>query len=236
MQLERLESAFLKYIIDQDAKPGARLPTLAEMSADTGMSIGKLREQLEVARNMGVVSVRPRAGIQREPFNFLPAVRNSVLFGLATEEASFAQYSAVRRAIETRFWAEAVCLLLPEDKAELRAIIDRAWTKLRHEPVHIPGREHRQLHLTIFRRLNNPFVKGLLEAYWDAYDASELTRLAAYEYWLTVWEYHERIVTALCNNEYDHGLEILIEHFDLLPSVRVPPEMAARQAGSLPAP
>lgn len=149
-------------------------------------------------------------------------MRNSVLFGLATEEASLPNTAPCARPLRPASGPRAVCLLLPEDKAELQAIIDRAWTKLRHEPVHIPGREHRQLHLTIFRRLNNPFVKGLLEAYWDAYDASELTRLAAYEYWLTVWEYHERIVTALCNNDYDHGLEILIEHFDLLPSVRVP--------------
>jgi DNA-binding FadR family transcriptional regulator len=82
----------------------------------------------------------------------------------------------------------------------------------------VPNGEHRQFHLLIFSRLNNPFVKGLLESYWEAYEASELTRFANYQYWLDVWTYHERIVDALCANEFEKGRQLLIEHFDMLPA------------------
>ncbi len=218
MQLNKLDSQFLNYLIDAQLAPGARVPTLQEIGGELGISVGKLREQLEVARNLGLVSVRPRVGIQREPLDFAKAILPSVLFSLGTGEATFAQFSQLRRAIETVLWPDAVALLTDEDKARLRQIINDAWAKLHGEPKHVPNGEHRQLHLHIFSRLDNPFVKGLLESYWETYEASELTRFASYQYWLDVWAYHEKIVDAICEGDFDKGRQLLIEHFDLLPT------------------
>jgi DNA-binding FadR family transcriptional regulator len=215
--LNGLESEFLNYLLDGEVAPGERLPTLAEISDEIGISVGKLREQLEVARAMGLVSVRPRIGTLRESFDFLPSVRNSALFALGSGEATFDQISELRRAIEAGLWSSAVVLLDKHDHERLRQIVSQAWQKLRGDPIHIPNREHRQLHLTIFSRLENPFVKGMLQAYWEIYEASELTRWASYQYWLDVWTYHERIVEAICVGEFDLGRRLLVEHFQLLP-------------------
>lgn len=220
MQLNRLDSSFLKYLIDHQLSPGERLPSLERLSEELGVSVGKLREQLEVARHLGLVSVRPRLGIQREPFDFTQTILPSVLFSLGTGEAVFAQFSQLRRAIEASMWHDAVVRLNDNDKQKLRGIVASAWSKLREEPVHVPNSEHRQLHLTIFSRLENPFVYGMLEAYWDAYEASELTRYVSYQYWLDVWDYHERIVDALCREEFELGRQLLVEHFGLLLTIK----------------
>jgi len=119
--------------------------------------------------------------------------------------------------VEDGFWDEAVALLTAADKAQLQEIVGRAQEKLHGNPVHVPNGEHRQLHLLIYSRLDNPFVKGVLEAYWEAYEASELTRYARYEYWLEVWQYHERIVAALMADDFEQGRQLLREHFVLLP-------------------
>lgn len=216
MRLEQLDSDFLKYIIAHHVNPGDRMPALTDIGEDMGVSVGKLREELSVARGMGVVSVRPRVGMQREPYDFAQAVLPSVLFGLATGEAQFAQFSRLRREVEAAFWSEAVVLLTPDDKQRLRDLVDKAWAKLRGNPVHVPGAEHRQLHMTIYSRLDNPFVQGLLRAYWDAYEASEFTRFVRYQYWVEVWNYHDRIVSAIESGEYDLGRQLLVEHFSLL--------------------
>jgi DNA-binding FadR family transcriptional regulator len=218
MQLKKLDSELLNYLIEHQVPAGERLPTLAQMSDDIGISVGKLREQLEVARSMGLVSVRPRLGTQREPFDFLPAIRDSALFGLATGEARFEEFSELRQAIETSMWTVAVVRLLPEDKRYLKELTQQAWEKLRGEAVHIPNWEHREFHLTVFKRLENKFVKGVLEAYWDIYEASELTRWASYQYWVDVWRYHEQIADAILEDDYERGRELLLEHFELLPT------------------
>ena len=218
MLLNNMDSDFLQYMVEHHVSAGDKLPPLTEISADLGVSVGKLREQLEVARALGFVSVRPRLGTQREAYNFAPAVLASILFGIGTNEAQFAQFSDLRRAIEGVFWMEAVTKLTPEDKQYLQKLVEQAWSKLRGRPIHIPKSEHRNLHLTIFKRLDNPFVTGILEAYWDAYEASELTRFMGYQYWLDVWTYHENIVAALCANDFEQGQQLLEEHFALLPT------------------
>lgn len=217
MRLNKLDSTFLRYLVDSQVAPGERLPTLNQIGKELGVSVGKLREQLEIARNLGLVSVRPRVGIVREPFDFSQAVLAGVLFGLGTGEAQFEQFSELRQAIEIDFWQTAVCELTPEDKQFLQLLVNKAWAKLKGDPIHVPNEEHRQLHLTIFSRLDNPFVKGMLAAYWDAYEASELTRFSPYEYWLEVWTYHEKIVEAIVQDEFAAGLDLLKAHFDLLP-------------------
>lgn len=223
MRLDKLDSDFLRYLIEHHVEPGCKLPPLSEIGAQLGVGVGKLREELAVARGLGVVSVRPRLGMQRARFNFAEAVLPATLFGLATGEATFAQLSKLRQTIEAGFWDEAVVRLTAEDRQLLRDLVGRAWAKLRGEPIHIPNAEHRQLHMTIFGRLDNPFVHGLLLAYWDAYEASELTRFMRYQYWTDVWTYHEQIVDALCADDFERGRRLLNEHFALL---QTEPEVA----------
>ncbi len=213
----QLNSDFIAYIVENQVQPDEKLPSLQDISKEIGISVGKLREQLEVARTLGIVSVRPRRGTIRLPYDFAPAVQASLSFGLQTQATTFNQFSQLRQALETQFWDEAVALLTIEDKADLEEIIGNAWNRLNGTPSHAPNKEHRQFHLKIFSRLDNPFVQGLLETYWTAYADSQITRLMGYDYWVQVWKYHERITNALTSNQFDEGRDLLIEHFSLLP-------------------
>ena len=218
-----LNSELLQFLVEEGVAPGERLPALTDLSEQLQVSVGKLREQLEVARQLGFVTVRPRLGTRREPYDFYPAISTSLMFGLATGEARFEQISELRQTLETSMWHDAVSRLLAGDKERLRRIVADAWRKLQGQPVHIPNGEHRDLHLTIFGRLDNPFVTGILQAYWDAYEVTELTRFADYRYWHEVWTYHQRIVEAIEAGDHECGLKLLMEHFQLLPTVTIPP-------------
>lgn len=218
MIYDKLNSRFLKYLVDCRLEPGEKLPPISEISEELGVSTGKVRESLEVARQLGFVSVKPRVGIVKRPFSFKPAVLQTVLFGLGSGEVEFAHFSHLRQTVETGFWDDAVRRLTPEDNQQLTKLVQLAWEKLRGRPVRIPNDEHRQLHLTIFKHLENPFVQGILHAYWEAYEASELTRFVTYQYWLDVWTYHEQIVEALRQHDFAQGKRLLVEHFALLPA------------------
>lgn len=213
-----LDSELLNHIVSAGYRPGDRLPTLSELtSADhLGVSISKAREQLEVARALGVVEVRSKTGMRMKAYSFAPAVQLSLFFALAQDPHHFEQFSALRTHVEAAFWIEACKRLHDADKTALRVLVDAALAKLNGSPVLIPNAEHRAFHLTIFRRLDNPFVMGLLEAYWDAYDAVELNRYAEYTYLREVWTYHERILDAICAGEYAQARDWFIAHTRLL--------------------
>jgi DNA-binding FadR family transcriptional regulator len=214
--LDLLDSDFLRFLLCRAGEPGSRLPSLTAISAETGLSVGKLREQFEVARALGLVEASPRRGIRTLPYDFLPAVRLSLLVALAMDRSMFLAYSQLRTHLETAFWDEAVTLLTDDDKARLSTLVASAQTKLNLERIQIPYSEHRAFHLTIFSRLNNPFVHGLLAAYWDAYEAVELNTYADYGYLKEVWSYHERIADALQAGDHERGKQLLVEHMRLL--------------------
>ena len=210
-------SEFLRYLAaSEEAENG--LPTLNELSQQLGVSVASLREQLEVARALGLVEVKPgRGGTRRRSFSFTPAIRQSLGYALALGDGHFQKYSELRNHVESAYWHEAVQKLTDQDKQELQALVTRAWDKLRRTPIQVPHEEHRNLHLLIYSRLENPFVTGILEAYWDAYEAMRLNMLTGgYEYLQEVWQYHQKMVEAICNNDLTGGYEALITHTDLL--------------------
>lgn len=212
-----ITSEFIQYLItsSQEGKSD-HLPSLLEISQELDVSVARLREQLEVARALGMVEVRPHTGIRQLPYNFYPAVRQSLSYCLALEQNRFKAYADLRRNIEASFWEQAVRQLTEVDRAHLKDLVASAWEKLRGIPIHIPHAEHRELHLAIYRRLDNPFVIGLLEAYWDAYENFRLNLYADYTYLEQVWTYHQRMVDAICAGDYQAGYQALIEHTELI--------------------
>lgn len=230
--LDKLDSELLHYIVAHGYQPGQQLPSTEKLSEELGLSIGKLREQLEVARSLGLVEVRPRTGIRLAEYDFRPAVRFSLFYALASGKADFDSFSVLRNHLEAAFWHEAVARLTADDQAHLHALVEKARAKLNGRPVQIPHAEHRDLHLRIFSRLANPFVTGLLEAYWDAYEAVGLSLYSDYDYLQEVWDYHARIVAAIVSGDHDGGHHLLVQHTTLLrhrsaPSEPVAPERLA---------
>ena len=213
-----LDSELLNFIIERDYTPGDRLPTIAELQNKDmlGLSTSKIREQLEVARSLGLVEVRSRTGMRLQDYDFAPAVRLSLFFALAQNPGNFELFSELRKHVEIAFWHEACERLTADDTAAMRNCIDEASRQLNGEWIHIPNQEHREFHMRIFRHLENPFVLGILEAYWDAYDAVELNRYADYAYLQEVWQYHERILNEICKGDFAAAQEAFIQHTQLL--------------------
>lgn len=208
-------SPFLKYLA-VEAKDQERLPSLAAIGQELGVSLATLREQLEVARSFGLVEVKPKIGVRRLQYTFSPAVVESVTYATAVDERYFQQFSELRNHIEAAYWYEAVSLLREEDHATMLGLVERAEERLGRKPVQIPHTEHRQLHLTIYCRLNNAFVTGILEAYWEIYETVGLNLYTDYSYLQNVWRYHRKMVEAICAGNLDAGYSALNEHTHLL--------------------
>jgi len=216
--------SLIEYLAEQAQEPNGnghhedarRIPSLTELSADNGISIATLREQLGVARALGFVEVRPKTGIRRLDYTFSPAVFESLSYAIACDRSYFDEFAALRNQIEIAFWEEAVTRLTDTDKQDLRDLVDSAWAKLHADPIRLPQQEHRDLHLAIFKNLENVFVQGILECYWDAYEEVGLARYEGLDYLEKVWDYHRRIVNAICANEVALGHQLLKEHMDLI--------------------
>ena len=99
-----LNSEFLNFLISQCDSGNDRVPSLKELIQKLGVSVTSLREQLEGARVLGVVEVKPKTGIRRVPYRFQPAIRQSLSFAIAEDPKNFTLYSDLRRHIEAAYW------------------------------------------------------------------------------------------------------------------------------------
>ncbi|MEI6290876.1 MAG: FCD domain-containing protein [Chloroflexota bacterium] len=208
-------SEFMQYLAAHSFSD-ENLPPLNTLSAELGVSVAILREQLEVARALGLVDVKPRTGIKPLPFTFLPAVRQSLGYAMAINKDNFEKFANLRQNLEAAYWYEAVGKLTREDQIVLEQLISDAWNKLNGRPVQIPHDEHKKLHLVIYSRINNSFVTGILEAYWEAYEAIGLNVFTDYNYLCSVWQYHEKMVDSIVAGDYTSGYKFLVEHTELL--------------------
>jgi DNA-binding FadR family transcriptional regulator len=214
---------FLKYLSSRKNTEGCRLPSLSELSKTTETSIPSLREQLEVARAFGFVEVRPKTGIRKNKYRFEPAVTASITYALEERPELFDTFADLRKHIETAYFEEAAALLVDEDIEGLKLLVASAKDKLAKNPVEIPYTEHRDLHLLMYSRLKNPFVIGLLEAYWLVYEDVGLNRYSDLSYHLRVWDYHEQIVNSIQMGEYSNSKKALLEHMILIQQRQITP-------------
>jgi DNA-binding FadR family transcriptional regulator len=216
-------NSILQYIVEQesgltDGLESTKLPRMDVLAQKLGVSRGKLREEMVAAQAYGVVEMRPGDGTYVLPFDFYPPIRTLVLYSVARDKRYFDHLYELRVQLETAFWEEAARRLNSGDHEALEQILQRAERRLKGFPVEIPHSEHRDFHLLIFSRQDNPFVKGILKAYWDAYEAVGLHLYFDYGYYQQMWSSHRAIVEAIVAGQYEAGKEILIQHFDLLDS------------------
>jgi GntR family transcriptional repressor for pyruvate dehydrogenase complex len=212
--------SILDYVVNADMlcdeETASKLPSISTLAKELGVSHGKLREDLIAAQAYGMVDMRPGDGTYIRPFDFYSAIRPAVIYAIACDKHNFDKFYRLRAQLEVAFWEEATRKLQEGDFAKLHRIIQRAEDRLNGEPIEIPHREHRVFHMLIFSRLNNPFVVGLLKAYWDGYETVELHRYFDLSYYEGMWAYHKEIVELLQAGEYQQSQQVLVKHFAIL--------------------
>jgi DNA-binding FadR family transcriptional regulator len=209
-------SEFLAFLAALARNDHEKIPSLTQLQHQLGISVSSLREQMEVARAMGLIEVKPRTGMKLLPYSFRPAIKQTLAYAVATDSGYFDSFSDLRNHIEMTYWYQAVGSLTEEDIRYMKSLILSALKKLENHPIQIPHYEHRELHLTIYRHLDNLFVTGILEAFWELYEEVGNNLYADHDYLKRVWDYHQKIVDAIESRNYSQGYKLLVEHTSIL--------------------
>ena len=85
-------SEFLKYLASQAEADLEGIPALDELSKELGINRAALREQVAVARALGLVSIKPRVGTRRLTYTFTPALQQSLGYAILRNRENFEKY------------------------------------------------------------------------------------------------------------------------------------------------
>ena len=210
------QKKFLEYLSQKSVRGEMQIPPLSILSLELGMSVSSLREQMELARTIGLIEAHPRSGIQLLPYSFKPAVIKSLAYAILSSKKLFDDYSDLRKNLEKVYFPKAVRLLSKDNIIQMQELVKKAKKKLSSNPIQIPHPEHRQFHLSMYISLGNDFVTSLLEAYWMMYESVGLDLYADLAYLIKVWDYHERIVNLIAADQIEQSYEYMIEHMELI--------------------
>ncbi len=210
------QQVLLDYLIDKAKNPQSLIPSIPKISANLGMSTACLREQIELAKNLGIITAKPRRGIEFLPYKFKPAVEKSLYYAVNLDQSFFFQYSEMRNHLEKSYFIESAQLLNEKDIDGLKKLVIQAQNKLNGYPTQIPHQEHRNYHLSIFKPRNNVFLMGILESYWDMYEQAGLDLYNNLEYLITVWDYHQHIVEKIEKRDFNSAYHLLTVHMGLI--------------------
>ena len=165
---------------------------------------------------IGLVKTEPRKGIQLLPYSFSPAVSKSLQAALLIDRTYFDQFFHLRNQIERMYFLDAVQTIQKEGLDVLKKIVQSANSMLNESNPRIPHIEHREFHLAIYREMNNIFVIGILESFWDMYEQAGLNLYEDLEYLKNVWNYHGKIVEEIEKRKFDKAYKTLVDHMELI--------------------
>jgi len=210
------EAQFFDYLLSYAKKGNEKLPPIATIGEDLGISTPNIRELIATAKVLGLISIQPRTGISILPYKFSPAILKSLYFAVKSDSEYFDQYSDLRNELEKTYFFRAAAALSEEDISLLFQIVTKASEKLNGDPIQIPHEEHKAFHMAIYKNLNNTFVDGLLNAYWDMYELIGLNTYNGINYLQRVWKYHKEIAQAIQSKDLAGAYQLLHDHIELL--------------------
>jgi len=210
------QKAFLDFLISFSKKKGQSIPPIQEISSELGMSPASLREQMELAKNLGFISTQPKKGVELLQYKFTPAASKSLYYAVNLDYDYFFQFSAIRSHLEKAFFLESVSLLSKVDLLAISNLVKSAFEKLNGSPVQIPHEEHRNYHLAFYAHQKNVFLTGILEAYWDVYEHMGLSLYSDLEYLKNVWTYHKKIAELCLEESYQEAYQLLGKHMEFI--------------------
>lgn len=149
-------------ILEENLNPGDRLPTEPELIDIFGVSRTVVREAGRTLVARGVVSIRPRIGMQVAEFDQNNLSRQVALM-LRLGGGDFTQLMEMRRALEPDMAAYAAVRRSEEDVAKLEALVDRIRPDSELGPDQLSGLVAADLdfHAVIARATGNPFFSHL---------------------------------------------------------------------------
>lgn len=211
------------YILENDMKPGDKLPTEMEMCELLGVSRNVLREAIKALEITGLVRSTPGVGSVIQEFN-PDYLFDSLIYNVSADSSDvLSQFRRIRRVLELGFAQEAFDTVTPENLAVLGQYVD-SMDSIANKNANSGGSQatfgskfaeaDAAFHRVLYSGLKMPILNSLLDSFW-AYDKN-YKRPTSPSYMFFTVEKHRKIWKALAERDYDAFYNALEIHYQVV--------------------
>ncbi|WP_371750251.1 FadR family transcriptional regulator [Streptomyces sp. NBC_01283] len=211
----QVQRAVMQLILDRKLRPGALLPTEAELMEELGVSRNSVREALKALQALDIVEIRHGYGTYVGQASLMPLADGltfRTLVQLADDTHALAEILQVREVLEEGLVRRVAVLLTDDELSQLESLV-RKMEESAGTGAAFPDLD-REFHETLYRSLGNELVPQLLGAFWNVFH-----RVAGVRGWardpapeVTVRR-HRDIVTALRARDVERAQRAMADHF-----------------------
>lgn len=156
-----------KYIETHNLKPGDGLPPEGRLAEELGISRPSLREAVKALESLGIIESRHGEGIYVRAFSF-DSILENLPYSMIADDAQITELLYVRTYLEVGAIPAVVKNIRQENIAKMRVLADSMLSKaLSHQ---VFADEDRAFHAEMYRCLNNHFLSGLIDLFWNAFN------------------------------------------------------------------
>jgi DNA-binding FadR family transcriptional regulator len=195
------------FIVQNNLRPGDKLPTEMEMAATLGVSRNVLREAIKTLEIIGVVSSKPGVGIVVNGFN-ANFLSSCIFVNLIADDVDLvSQSQEVRKVLEMGFARQSFDTMTEGQLDELEHTLELMHTSDNRTDFYALDAE---FHKIILRNIKNDVLIAFVDSAWacDRYYRSKFIDDSKLRY-----EKHKRIYEALRQRDYAKFEQALTFHF-----------------------
>jgi DNA-binding FadR family transcriptional regulator len=206
-----VQESLRAYISDNKLRPGTILPAESELASQLEVSRNSLREGIKALESLGVLEARRGIGIFVKAFSFEPLLDN-LAYGLGGAVRQIEEVIEIRKTLEVGLIGKTVEMISDEDKAELRATVDRM--RVHAERGEAFADEDQRFHALLFRCQNNETLTRIIDVFWLAfYKASDFVNLDNLDP-IATWKAHAAIVEAIEAEDVAEAQRRMDSHYE----------------------
>jgi DNA-binding FadR family transcriptional regulator len=211
----QIQHEVTQLILDRGLKPGAPLPTEAELMEDLGVSRNSVREALKALQALDIVEIRHGYGTYVGQASLTPLVDGLTFRTLALlgdDAHALNEILQVREVLEEGLIRRIAPSLTTADLDALEEIVVRMEAAGQHDEP-FPALD-REFHERLYRALGNELVPELLGAFWNVFHRVAGARGWTSEPSLKVTaRRHRDILTALQARDVTAARQAMSDHF-----------------------
>lgn len=201
------------YIVENDLRPGDRLPTEKEMMDQLNVSRTIVREGLKTLQSNGIIDIKPGSGVFVKEVS-ISEIFEQVSFGMKVDKVKF------KEIIDTRIIIEQGAIELAIEHYDVKKIDKLIYwnNEIKGKLEHSIKAKHEdmQFHSALFFATGNEtyfqFSK-IINAYFDMNDFERINELSDFK---TAYEEHRNIIHYILNKDIHSAKNEMKKHLSRL--------------------
>jgi DNA-binding FadR family transcriptional regulator len=206
---EEIRKQVRDYILDNQLRPGDRLPTESALAEQLSVGRSAVREALKAMEALGIIEVRAGKGRFVKKAD-VKVVLEVFAYTILLDRSSIRELLRVRKALESSFVGESIACMSEQDLEEMRALLEIMKAKA------VTGEsffeEDLEFHRTLFRPIGNQLLLELLDLFMMVYRRARGRLFPVSSSMQTVRE-HDAIFGAVEQGDVSRAQELIQKSF-----------------------